>query len=244
MNGIGGVGGGAMMLAAADVELAVDLHARSYRLLLWLETALQRGIVSPHTAAEAASREDAAVHWISRYLPCLPPDARPEAAHLEAFCRLFSTWLECSFDFAEKPGEYLYSDGGHCFCPWCSVLLRRNHLTPRKVDRSAKKAAVAMQRAFVENLAMKLGIVLPGARLDALLDAPELRETLALCAYGADLLDRLRGFAGGAATLALWRTFAWTPQGSPKKGFVLRASAILDAQAILCERLAAAARGQ
>lgn len=229
------------MLAATDIELAVELHARSYRLLRWLETAMRRGLVSPHAAAAAASREQAAMEWIVSYLPCLPPDARPDPDHVEAFCRLFSTWLDCSFDLAETPGTYLYSDGGHCFCPWCSVLLRRNHLTPRKVDRGAKKAALAMQRAFAANLAAGLGIAVGDTHLDALLEVAELREVLALCAYGKDLLDRMRGYAGGTATLALWRTFAWTRQGSPKKGFVLKASAILAAQDTLQARLLAAA---
>jgi hypothetical protein len=51
-----------------------------------------------------------------------------------------------------------------------------------------------------------------------------------LCAYAADLLDRLKGVAAGPASLALWRSFAWRPRGSPKKDFTLSTDGILAAQ--------------
>jgi hypothetical protein len=37
----------------------------------------------------------------------------------------------------------------------------------------------------------------------------------------------------GPASLALWRTFAWTPKGSPRKDFTLTTEGILAAQASL-----------
>jgi hypothetical protein len=39
------------------------------------------------------------------------------------------------------------------------------------------------------------------------------------------------------STLALWRGFAWTREGSPKKGFELSATSILEAEATIATRL-------
>ena len=42
-------------------------------------------------------------------------------------------------------------------------------------------------------------------------------------------MHRLEGMSEGPATLALWRTFAWTKEGSPKKDFQLSADLIMEA---------------
>lgn len=52
-------------------------------------------------------------------------------------------------------------------------------------------------------------------------------------AYARELLLRLAGDPGDPAILALWREFAWTKTGAPKKGFRLDAQDILDAQEAL-----------
>ena len=50
-------------------------------------------------------------------------------------------------------------------------------------------------------------------------------------------LDKHYSRVAGAASLALSATFAWTAQGSPKKGFVLVADDIMAAQKVLTQRL-------
>ncbi len=61
----------------------------------------------------------------------------------------------------------------------------------------------------------------------------ELRECVCLVTYGYDLLDRMKGVANGPSVLALWRGFAWTAQGSPKKNFMLTADKIMNAQSVI-----------
>ena len=74
-------------------------------------------------------------------------------------------------------------------------------------------------------------LVLSGRRCaEAIVDDPAMRETVALVAYGHDLLKRMQGIAEGPAVLALWRGFAWTETGSPKNDFHLEADAIVDAE--------------
>ena len=96
-----------------------------------------------------------------------------------------------------------------------------------------------MKLAMVRALALQARSTGPDESLDAFVRSPELREAIGLCTYAHDLLQRLRGVAVGPASLALWRSFAWTPQGSPKKGFVLSASDIMVAQQTIVQRLSA-----
>ena len=94
-----------------------------------------------------------------------------------------------------------------------------------------------MKRKFLLQLATSHGISVSDETLDEMLQDPELREPIGLCTYAADLLQRLEGRAVGAASLALWRTFAWTTKGSPKKDFVLTADEIVAAHDVLSKRL-------
>src|SRR4029079_17947710 len=94
-----------------------------------------------------------------------------------------------------------------------------------------------MKRSFLLQLAADGGISGADELVDELLRDPELRERVGLCAYAADLLERIEGRAIGAASLALWRAFAWTRQGSPRKNFVLTADEIMAAQDVLALRL-------
>ncbi len=94
-----------------------------------------------------------------------------------------------------------------------------------------------MKRAFLKRLADVHRISVTDEMLDDMLQDPNLREPIGLCTYAADLLQRLQGRAAGAASLALWRSFAWTPKGSPKKDFVLTTDAIMVAQDVLVQHL-------
>jgi hypothetical protein len=75
--------------------------------------------------------------------------------------------------------------------------------------------------------------------VDALLADRNYSRDAALVTYGAQLLRRCEGYTTGPAVLALWRQFAWTPGGSPRRGFELRAEDILAAEG----RLRGALRG-
>jgi hypothetical protein len=94
-----------------------------------------------------------------------------------------------------------------------------------------------MKRSFILQLAADRGISASDELLDDILRDPELRERVGLCAYAADLMERIEGRAIGAASLALWRTFAWTRLVSPKKDFVLTTDAIMAALDVLAKRL-------
>jgi hypothetical protein len=79
-------------------------------------------------------------------------------------------------------------------------------------------------------------------KVELIASDPNIREELALCAYGADLLQRKKGIAVGPAALVLWRNFAWLPSGSPKKKFELTTDLILDAEKAISERVISEAK--
>lgn len=123
-------------------------------------------------------------------------------------------------------------------------MVRVPHLTPKKLSAADKKLAENMKRGFLRQLAVTAGGSVLEDEVDRLLQSVELREAVALTTYAHDLLQRLRGIAVGPATLALWRAVAWTPQGSPKKGFVLSVDAVLSAQQSILDHLGVAAQAR
>ncbi len=229
------------MLTRGQIERAVDLQTRGYQLVLWLETALEKGFIAPWAVHEAGTLEAAAHAWISDHYLNFPERARPAPDDVLAFSRLFSTYLSSTFDLDANPGMQLVSPYCHCYCPLCSWLVRAPHIRPKKVRTADKKVAERMKRGFVRALSLDVGTGQDDTLIDQLLGDPELREIVGLCTYASDLLRRLEGESVGAATLALWRSFAWTAQGSPKKGFKLSADAVMDAQERLKARLVALA---
>jgi len=225
------------MLIRDEVENAVRLQACGYQLLKWLEKALADGFITPEAAGTYATSEDAAYSWLDKHYLNLPNNARPERSDLRAFSNFFSTYLDCTFDLDVEPGTILYSPDAHCFCPICSWMVQKPHLRPKKVTAGAKKVAERMKRTFLVRLAEARGISVTDELLNDMLQDRNFREPIGLCTYADDLLQRLKGRAVGAASLALWRTFAWTPQGSPKKNFVLTTGEIMICQNVLVERL-------
>ena len=96
-----------------------------------------------------------------------------------------------------------------------------------------------MKREFVRGFVAQQNGYLSPDDLENLLADPEYREAISLCTYAADLLQRLDGIVVGRASLAVWRSFAWNAQGSPRQGFQLTADAILEAKEKLARKLLA-----
>jgi hypothetical protein len=220
-----------------EIERAIDLQQRSYKLLLWMTDAVERGFITFKAAHTFSTLPEAARGWLDSHYESLPTQACPPREDLTAFANLFSTYLDNSFDLIEHPGQRLYSPDAHCFCPLCSWMVAMPRLQTKTLMRSDKERARKLTVSALRQLALELDVPLDASVAEAIADEPEMREQLALVAYGHDLLRRLGGIAEGPASLALWRRFAWTPQGSPKHGFELTAAAILDAEAEVVRRL-------
>jgi hypothetical protein len=225
------------MFEIESLRRAVEIQQRSYGLLRWAVDAVDRGVALFHQAHTFATFDEAALAWIRRHYDELPSSARPSREDLPDFARFFSSYVDSSFDLDDSPGQRLYSPDAHCFCPMCSWLVDAPRLRPKKLTAADKKRARSLELGALHAVAAEAGTSLSPEDAARFLEDPTLREALALVAYGRDLGDRLRGVIVGPATLALWRTFAWNREGSPKKGFRLTAEAILDAEQSVRKRL-------
>ena len=225
------------MFSRDEVLRAVDLQRRSYELLRWVASAISKGFISFNAAHSYTSVSSSAEAWIQRHYHNIPEGARPPHADLKDFSGLFVTYLENTFDLARNPGKRLYSPGGHCFCPMCSWLADAPHLKTKTPTTRDKNRARKMMLDVINCIALENSLRLSDKTTGAIVNDPNIREELALCAYGTDLFRRMRGVAMGAAALVLWRNFAWLPTGSPKKKFELTADLILDAETVLRERV-------
>jgi hypothetical protein len=218
------------MLDPKELARAVDLQQRSYLLLKWMGEAVSKGLIRFETAHAYSTFPEAAEKWIEAHYMNIPPRARPPRNELADFCVFFCTYLENSFDLISNPGKQRYSPDAHCFCPMCSWLIDAPNLKAKKPTMADKRRARNLRIATVENIAAAHDVLLSDDDTVAIVDDPSLREATSLVTYAADLLGRVKGIASGPAVLVLWRGFAWTAEGSPKKGFTLSADAVLDGE--------------
>ena len=232
------------MLNVKEIARAVDLQQRSYRLLKWMADAVARGFIHFDTAHEYSSLLEAAEEWIRRHYKNISPDARPSHDDLSEFCALFSTYLEDSFVLVREPGQRLYSPRAHCFCPMCSWLIDAPNLKTRKPTSADKRRARQMRLTTVRTIAAEHDVVLLDDTVDAIVDDLDLRVTTSMVTYGRHLLRRLKGATVGPAVLVLWRGFAWTPEGSPRKEFELSADVILEKERHLRDVVLASVRAR
>jgi hypothetical protein len=224
-----------------ELSAALDLQRRSYGLLRWVEGAITRGFVSFDAAHAYMSEAQAAAAWIRAHYDNIPPAVRPDAPHGESlmrFANVFASYLLSSFDIVAEPGNHFVSRCG-CYCPCCAHLVAASHLRPKKLDRADKHRARVAMRTQLVRIARQTNIHGSVETVESILDQPELREKAALVSWAAELLRRTRGEPTDTTVLALWRQFAWTPEGSPRKDFEPRVDEILAAQRALVDELAA-----
>jgi hypothetical protein len=225
------------MLSPQDVERAVALQRASFAIVTWMT---ERAALSTERALHTdVALATALRSWLTRHEQEIPPRLRPEAGDVAAIANLVASYLETTFAFDAAPRQRLYSPDAHCFCPMCSWMVALPKLRPRALTPADKRRAQALRIDAVRGLATGEGVDLGERLLEVLLEDPALRDAIALVAYARDLMRRIEGVPTTPATLALWRGFAWKPDGSPRKGFALTAEAILAAEQVLIARLRA-----
>lgn len=218
------------MLNKKEIRRAVDMQVRSYRLLLWTADAVTKGFIDFKTVHEYTSFSEATTEWILTHYLNIPENARINKEEIKEFSAFFTTYLENSFDIIADPGKRLYSPGSHCFCPCCSWMVNAPNLKTKKPSSADKRRARKLKISAVQQLALNQRIVLDEAKAIEIVDDPNLRESTSMVTYAYDLLNRMNGIAIGPAVLVLWRGFAWTRKGSPKKNFELSADMIFESE--------------
>jgi hypothetical protein len=226
------------MLNREELFQAVDLHERSYNLLLWLSTAISKGIIKFDRAHDYMDESEAAAAWIQGHFLNLPPNCRPDKhEQLKPFAQFFATYLTTSFDLQKRPDKRLKSECG-CLCPICAYLVTGSHLKTKKVSRRDKERARKLKITVVQRLSREHGAFFDREQAEKLIDSESNAANVAKLTYGQQLIERARGTSEGPAVLALWREFAWNKSGSPKKDFKLEAEDILRAEETLAKTIA------
>lgn len=211
------------MLDRAELERAVEIHRGAYRLLLWMAEEIRAGRLAADAAHARMSGPDVAIDWLRRLRGRFPEDLRPQEGDLESWAHMLSSFLNVSFEIG--PIRDLRD---YC-CDFCTRLRIYRGFRVRNPSSRAREEARRLKATYLREI---------GADgLDA--RRPELAVDIAMAAYGRELIRRTRFAGQGPGILALWREFAWEG-GRPRRGFELRASAILAAQ----DRILAAARSE
>ncbi len=224
------------MITRTNIEFALSIQERSFKLLQWLAKAVREGFVPIVLAHDVAGAGDAARCWLQRQRGSLPVACRPADDEIEAFANFFGTYLETSFDLKKSPAKRLVSSCG-CYCSFCLRLVESRNLIPKTLTSQDKKRAAKLRLRRLEELALEAGTGFDEDQAHSILEIESNRLDASRSAYASALLERLHGFSDGPAVLALWRDFAWNRSGAPIHDFKLRANDILEAESRLLSLL-------
>lgn len=227
------------MLQPDQLTRIVDLHQKSYNLLMWVREQLDANTLDFTATHEAMSASEAARDWVSRNLEHLPEDIRPNRGDLDEFSHLFSSFLVTSFELIESPNSQLYSSCG-CYCPMCAYLTAGDRLKTRKIKKKAPAEALAMKRLYLQSLCKELNVKDGPRSVDQVLADNHLRLDLAKATYATELLRRSKFISQGEGSLVLWREFAWKDGAKPLKNFILSADDLITAEQKVVQFLKAA----
>jgi hypothetical protein len=224
------------MLPADRLQLALDIHARSYHLLRWVADAISKGFIPATRAHEYADVTDSAYDWIEEHYQNLPTSARPERSQLRPFANFFATYMMSSFDIVERPGTQRMSRCG-CYCRMCAYLVNASHLKTKPLAKREKQRALRLMADRVEQLALESNIDAARELAEEIATGEATRRAAGYSAYGHWLIKRLDGLTDGPSILALWREIAWNKSGSPIPRFELRQADFVAAEQSLVRAL-------
>jgi hypothetical protein len=222
--------GGNAMLDPNEIKKAVLIHEKSYQLLLWMQEGIKKGFISFESAKQYTRFSDRTYDWLQLHYIDLPKNCRPEKSDLRLLANYFSSYLNSSFELVESPGRRKRSHD-NCFCQVCHYWEDMPHLKTKKLTVKDKNKAYKLMQYTLDLYALENEVELTAEKKESI--TVEFREWLALCTYAQELLKRVEGRESSAASLALWRSFAWNQEGSPKHSFELTSDLIMTAEKVI-----------
>ncbi len=228
------------MIWNETIDNVISLHQKAYKLLLWVQGAMDSGWISPGSAHKNMSAADVTKDWLLKHYSNIPKGARPSKDNqdaIDAFCNLFSTFLVTSFDINEQPGKRLYSEAAHCFCPMCSYMIQVSYLKPKKLTKKDKARAKKLKLNALRQLCLDVDLEWQEEFIENLSENKDTFEETAIIAYSYELVRRAKGVVEGPAVLVLWRDFAWNKSGGPKKNFKFGIEIVTKAKDEIVKRL-------
>ncbi|GIW95439.1 MAG: hypothetical protein KatS3mg110_3480 [Pirellulaceae bacterium] len=225
------------MFELDEIRRVVELHEKSYRLLRWVGSALETGTVTFNYVHVAMSASDAAKEWLRRHFANIPGDLRPNEDDIDAFAKLFSSYLTTSFELHENPKTILKSRCG-CYCSWCAYLGAGAYLKTKKITKKSRKDADQLKTIYLRQLASTAGLNMSPPELLALAHEPDCSYNVSLATYAWELVRRTKFASQGEGILVLWREIAWI-ENRPRKNFRLEPDKIIAAEQQIMERIKA-----
>lgn len=223
------------MFEGQQLDRLLDLHDRSYRLLLWLNKRMRDNKLQVATVHDVISLSDAARDWLKRQINNLPADLRPRESEIDAFSHLLASYLQTSFEVAE--GKIPADGWCGCRCMLCLYLRDATYLRARKVTENAKETAKQLKILLLEELVNYLGLPLVRTDMEPFISAnPDLSGAISVLTYTRELKRRTSFSSQGLGILALWREIAWTAT-APKKDFRLTTKLVLASESLVSARL-------
>jgi hypothetical protein len=229
------------MLDREEIALAIELHRKAYGLLRWISDAVAKGELTFSRAHEYATASESFRDWLVTYTRQVPGRWRPRMSverEVDMFANLFASYLLTSFELVAEPGLRLATADRCCTCAMCQHLVAAPHLRLRRISVRERTRARALKLEHLGRLAAERQQPLTDELARVILDGEKTAEATAIATYGYALVARCNGSPGEPALLALWREFAWTQAGSPRKGFEFETALCLDAEALLTEAIA------
>lgn len=170
-----------------------------------------------------------------KYLPShLEPSRLADPEHLRMTASILSSFLGSTLEVTANPGMRTVYDS-ECRCDVCGKPVEGSHLRPKKVDRLDRDTAERELNDALASIVVGDSSNLEDIRVE-IQNRRDLAEALALVAYGRHLIRRSGGEEDPtAAALVLWRTFAWTSSGAPKRNFRLTCELIASAETCLIQ---------
>lgn len=203
-----------------DVEEALEIARRAHRWLRWMEGEANSRRLSVPQLHHALDEAGALEQLVRAFWTRTPTQARPREHEIARFVRHVASYLSSSLDFDDEP-RFVEARRDHFDCMVSAQFKALPHARPKRLRTVDKERADALERAVLVRLVNEAGAQVADERVQRLLDAPQLREARAVCAYIDLLLARQRGETAGPEVLALWRRFAWTTTGAPRQDFEL-----------------------
>ncbi len=152
------------LLDASDLESALEIHKRCYRMLGWIEDALREDL--PVFLEEHGPMDDveAAERFLKANASFMPAQIRPhevdDPAALRAYANYFATYLEVSFDVDPDPGlTRVPLNPRGCTCELCSLLVKAHAFRPKRVTSHMKARARTLASDVLASLGRLSGDV-------------------------------------------------------------------------------------
>ncbi|WP_146394246.1 hypothetical protein [Allorhodopirellula solitaria] len=135
---------------------AIATRDQSYKLLMWITNAIDRGHIQPSRGAHHSGGPDAATQWLRSNYYHIPEELRPPKDEVNEFAAFFSTYLTSSFDVIEGGGTRGEGPAPMgCRCELCMRIVNAPHLQAKKLYARDKRRANWLMAECVSKLAKR-----------------------------------------------------------------------------------------